>query len=249
MESFMAREWIKAIVILGLAAVVGAGAREARAAFGDNLVVNGDAEAGKLIATIGGFGTYSTPGWTNIAGNFEAEAYADGTPPNNTPTSPGPANRGALLFYGGIAQLTVATQSIDISASASMIDMGIVRADVVGYLGGFVRDNDNAIFSATFLGANNNFLGSVSIGPVLAADRGNVSALLFEAASAFLPMGTRSIQATLTFTRTNGSFNNGAADNLSITLAAVPEPSSLILAGIPAALGLVQLARRRLAGR
>jgi len=245
----MPRRFLKAIVILGLAATVGMADREAAAAFNVNLVTNGDAESGVFVANVGGFSIYSTPGWTNVAGNFESELYSEGTYPNNSPTSPGPPDRGAQLFYGGIAPLTIATQVINVAADASTIDAGRALANVSGWLGGFTNQNDNATFSATFLGATNNFLGSVAIGPVLAADRGDVSSLLFRAVNAFVPAGTRTIQATLSIARTDGSFNNGAADNLNITLSAVPEPSSLLLTGIPAAFGLVYAARRRKAGR
>jgi hypothetical protein len=245
----MSRNLAKAIVTLTFAVTVGYVTPEADAAFDVNLLTNPGAESGTFVATVGGFSIYSTPGWTSVSGAFEAELYSEGVPPNITPTSPGPADRGSLHFYGGNAALTIATQVINVSGDASTIDAGKALANVSGWLGGFADQGDTAILSATFLGAGGNALNSVSIGPVLASDRGNVSGLLFRSANALLPTGTRSIEATLTITRGAGAFNNGAADNLNITLAVVPEPSSLILCGIPTASGLAYALRRRKASR
>ncbi len=245
----MTRFRMMAIVILVSASAVVFGPREAGAAFNVNLLTNGNAESGVLVANVGGFGMYSTPGWTNIAGNFEAETYSGGTPPNINPASPGPVDRGNLLFYGGNAALTVATQNLNVSDVASAIDAGIARVNLSGFFGGYADQDDNARLSLTFLGSNGNFLGADTIGGVLAADRNNISGLLFRSSSDLLMTGTRTIQATLTFTRFAGTFNNGAADNLDINLNTVPEPTSLLLSGIPAAIGLIWAARRRKSAR
>ncbi len=241
----MTRFRMMAIVFLGVATAISSSPIRADAAFNVNLLTNGNAESGTLVSNVGGFDVYSTPGWTNVAGNFEAETYAGGTPPNINPASPGPDNRGALLFYGGNAALTVATQTLNVSDVASTIDAGIARVNLSGFFGGFADQDDNARLSLTFLGANGNFLGADTIGGVLAADRNNISGLLFRSSSDLLMTGTRTIQATLTFTRFAGTFNNGAADNLDVNVTVVPEPASLLLSGIPAALGLIWAARRR----
>jgi hypothetical protein len=212
-------------------AVVAARPLEARAS-SINLLTNGDAESGQYVTNNGIFQVYSTPGWTIISGEFCAELYSQGTLPNMGVYSPGPPDRGTFLFYGGNAANTVATQSINVSAYSSMIDAGSVLANVSGWLGGYYNQEDFATFSAIFRDTSGNSLGSVAIGPLTAADRGNVSSLLFCEADAWLPVGTRTIEAELVMTRVGiGPFNNGAADNLNISLTAVPEPASFLLLG------------------
>jgi len=53
---------------------------------------------------------------------------------------------------------------------------------------------------------------------VLAADRNRATGLVLRSASAPVPPGTRRIAVTLTMTRTEGTSNDGYADNLSLTL-------------------------------
>ena len=61
--------------------------------------------------------------------------------------------------------------------------------------------------------------------------------MLERGTSGGLPVGTRSINALLQMTRTDGAYNDGYADNLSLVLTAaagvaVPEPSTIALAGL-----------------
>jgi PEP-CTERM motif len=219
------------ILPIGLFATMLQGAGMAEAGFGVNLITNPGAEAGVLVSNIGGFNIYSTPGWTNVEGAFEAETYAQGAG-TISPASPGPPDRGALLFYGGDAAVTVATQLIDVTSEAAGIATGKVVANLSGWLGGFDSQNDAATLSVTFLGSGSVLLDTESIGPVTAADRGDVSGLLYRSTVEFVPEGTTSIEVTLTMNRTDGLFNNGAADNLNLSLTAVPEPSSLLMLGL-----------------
>ena len=78
-------------------------------------------------------------------------------------------------------------------------------------------------------------LGDVQIGPVTAADRGELTGLLDRSTAGLVPAGTRSVDLVLTATRYQGSSDDGYADNLSFVLAApgvvsgAPEPGAWIL--------------------
>lgn len=59
-------------------------------------------------------------------------------------------------------------------------------------------------------------LTKAQIGPVSAADRQNATGLLQRKASGKVPPGTVKLVVTLRMTRTDGAYNDGYADNLSL---------------------------------
>jgi hypothetical protein len=81
-----------------------------------------------------------------------------------------------------------------------------------------VSQDDGATLTATFLDANNQPLGQASIGTVSAAERNDQTGLLQRQADGLLPAGTRQIRLHLKFTRTEGAYNDGYADNLELSL-------------------------------
>ena len=187
------------------------------AAQGANLIVNGGAEAG----------TGSTlTGWTVVTGTTESVSYSAG---GGFPTaaSPGPPDRGANFFAGGCCAVTSQIrQSVDVSSAASQIDAGSVSFQLSGYLGGFGGQDNNAQVTITFFDGSAGALGSpVTIGPVLAVDRGSVTGMLLRTAAGDVPVGTRSIQVDLIQTG-DGFYNDGYADSLSLTF--VPKDASAL---------------------
>jgi len=220
----------------------------AHAQFGTNLIVNGDAESGSGSSD---GSVVAVPGW-GASGNFTAVLYnASGGFPLTT--DPGPASRGENFFAGGPdIDASAGTQSIDVSAIATDINAGTVSFVLSGFLGGFQDQDDNAVLTANFVGTGGT-LGSASIGPVTASDRSNATGLLFRTTLGAVPVGTTSINLILNLTRTDGAYDDGYADNLSLVLAnspissaAAPEPGSIALlaAGVAPLLG-VALRRRR----
>ncbi|MBI4893569.1 MAG: hypothetical protein HY821_23315, partial [Acidobacteria bacterium] len=179
---------------------------------GDNLIVNGDAEKGE--ATPGCLGSATIPGWTTD-GIVSVCAYG---PTTIAIGAPGPANRGKNYFAGAAGPSSVLSQTIDLTGSATQIDTGSQAFTLSGWLGGYEVQDDAAKVTATFLGAGGNSLGSAWIGPVLAADRNSTTSLILKSASGTVPSGTRSVRIELLFTRAQGSYNDGYADNHSLIL-------------------------------
>jgi len=209
--------WITAVLLLLVALLVIA-VRQCRPTGPDlnqNLIVNGDAEAGP--GSSDGTKPAPAPGW-QTTGLFNVVQYGatNGYP---TAAAPGPANRGKNFFTGGPdGALASAAQRIDISKHAAAIDAAALTCHFSGYLGGYAEQNDHVAATAEFLAAAGTKLGTVQLGPVSAADRQQQISLLFRSAAATVPRGTRMIVVTLTMTRTDGQANDGYADNLVLTL-------------------------------
>ena len=215
-----------------------------------NLLVNSGAEAGPASAI--GEQVVTVPGWT-LDGNFTVVTYNPDFGGPST-SSPGPAGRGLNYFAGGPGNgLSSASQTLDLSSYQSWFASHALAFTLSGWLGGFESQNDNAVLSVRFLDAQGNELEFASTNSISAGDRNNVTGLLFLstgfADSANVHLSPVQAVVTLTMTRTDGSYNDGYADNLSFTIddgvpAAVPEPgtTALWLAGLA---GVGWCARRR----
>lgn len=193
-------------VVLGVTGVTPAAVSQPSAG---NLLQNGDAEAG---AAATGDDVIPPPGWSTTGG-FTAGRYgATGFPP-------APPGGGSNLFAGGPNQpVSTATQTVNVSSSAAAIDAGQMQATLAALLGGWEAQEDSATVQATFLSASGGALGSVTIGPVTAGDRGGKSVLLPRSAGARVAPGTRSIRVVITARRSSGIYNDGYSDNVSLTL-------------------------------
>ncbi len=156
------------------------------------------------------------PDWA-VTGEFTALKYeAEGGFPSvaNSKSIEGAVN----FFAGGNSEISTASQTVSVAADAAEIDAGHEPATLSGDLGGFSSQGDNAVVTATYLSAANAALGSLTIGPVTPAERKNETALLARTATGTVPAGTRSIQVLITSTRLEGEYNDGYADNISLTL-------------------------------
>jgi len=206
--------------------------------FGSNAIVNGNAEDG--VGSASG-DVVVIPDWAT-AGDFTAVQYGAAGFPDVA--SPGPSNRGQNFFAGGPSNLfSSASQSIDLSSMSTVVDGGDVSFVLSGYFGGWESQDDNAIFTARFQDGTGSELGAAAIGGVLSSDRGSVTGLLFRDASGNVPTGTRQIELVLDMERRAGFYNDGYADDLSLVLTAVPEPTSAAL--LVSVLGLLVVIGRR----
>lgn len=185
-----------------------------------NLLADPGAEAGAGAADSSAIDP--PPGWTAVGG-FTAVRY--GTPDFPTAAAGAAVGGGANFFAGGPDNAASAgTQAIDVSAAAAEIDGGGVSATVSGDFGGFAGQNDSATLTATYLGVTGASLGTLASPAVTLADRNGDTALLFRTATGPVPAGTRSIGVRLDLVRQDGAYNDGYADNLSLTLSTEPAP-------------------------
>jgi hypothetical protein len=190
----------------------------APATFGQNLVFNGDAEYNR------GFNSNSTQqyaaGWDDPGpGGITLIPYTagNGFP---SPTDIGPGNRGNNFFSGGTNASSSMTQRIDVSNLASTIDGGAAGFALSAWLGGYGSQSDSATVFARFINAANTEIGSAQLAPVTAADRGNVTKLLFRQQLGSVPPLTRAIDIVLTATSSTGE-NDGYSDNISFVLSLI----------------------------
>ena len=183
------------------------------AALGTNLLFNGDAEYGggeQSLDRNRGIG-----GWVDLGSMTVLEwGSPDGYP---TTSCPGPDDRGTCFFAGGKDAWSTITQDIDVRSQAALIDAGDLRCRARGWFGGFETQRDLARMRVEFLDAHGGTRGSMVIGGVTAADRGEQTGLLERMATHPVPPETRMLRVTLSCEAGTGA-NDGYADNLSVTL-------------------------------
>lgn len=161
-----------------------------------------------------------------------AESYAQ------APSGYPPARTSSRVFWGGhdpasaIAGVaTTQTQPIDLGPLG---DVAGKSFKLSGLLGGYATQNDNAVVSAAFKGADGTTLTVASIGPVKANQRGGVSGLVPQAWYGTVPAGAAKVVLTITMTAVNtGADNNGEADDLSLVVGDSTKPTGPILQTLP----------------
>ena len=100
-----------------------------------------------------------------------------------------------------------------------LIDSHTVWFNFSAWIGGYLDQDDNAQLSLTFFNQTNQQIGnSTTLGPVLSADRGNITSLLFRQVNGLVPIGARSFTVLATITRLFGTTNDGDIDNIALLL-------------------------------
>jgi hypothetical protein len=190
-----------------------------------NVIVNGDAEAGPGATSASE--TQAPPGWDTIP-NFTAVVYgASGGFP--TVADGAAIGGGAKFFAGGpesgFGDTSVAAQQADLSGAGPEINGGQVNATLSADLGGFASQDDAMTVVAAFADQTGN---AVSAGLVLPAvtpeDRGNQTGFLRRTACTQLPANTRTAYVQVIAQRIQPPYNDGYADNVSLTLSTAPCP-------------------------
>jgi predicted outer membrane repeat protein len=200
--------------------------------YGVNLLQDPGVEDPGNTPSSTGAAVSSIPGWTITGGAISVIPY-DST--NFPKAADGPRDLvdttgGKNFFAGGNAAESSVTQVIDVSDDSSGdIGKGIVVCDLSAWFGGYQTDDDNAKVVLSFLKANNSFstISSVTLTPVLAADRSNLTGLYYKRLTVAVPAETKFLKAALILTRTTGTYNDGYGDNLSVILRKPMEVSSI----------------------
>jgi hypothetical protein len=105
------------------------------------------------------------------------------------------------------------------SINPSFIDSQVLWFNFSAWIGGYESQDDNAEASLTFTNQANQQVGNITtLGPVLAADRGNISSLVFRQANGLVPIGARSFIVVVTMNRVSGEYNDGDIDNIAVVL-------------------------------
>ena len=107
------------------------------------------------------------------------------------------------------------TISLTNNVDPLLIDAQIVKFSLSVWLGGYYSQDDNVVVSLIFTDQVNQTVGSgISIGPVLGADRGNQTSLLFRQTNGFVPIAARYLTVLVTMTRLVGLRNDADIDNI-----------------------------------
>src|SRR5436190_626500 len=184
-----------------------------------SLTINGDAESG--TAATDSSGVFAPPGWATT-GQFTEVAYGtSGFPEVATAATFG---GGKNFFAGGNAAVSTAVQPINFAQAGPEIDRGGLTMTLSARLGGFTSQNDNAQVTTELRNGAGATLATLHLPPITAADRKGQTALIRRIASITVPAGARNALTTITLTRSEGSYNDGYADNVMLRFgAAEPE--------------------------
>lgn len=192
-----------------------------------NLLTNPGFENGAAVAGIPNYKAFATDGWTPAAYDASGKllsadrfpygtTYAGGINGGLTPTTPGPAARGARYASGGILNHhSTLTQTVALDNLAATIDAGKASFLLSAWLGGYADQNDAFGVTVTFLNAAGQPLGNAAIGPVTKADRGNDTKLMQRSTTGAVPPQARSATVQIaTVPAEGGTFNDAYADNV-----------------------------------
>ena len=133
--------------------------------------------------------------------------------------TPGSFFRGNNYFFGGTnSTFGIASQTIDVSAGADLIDDGEVVFELIGYLGGHSTSEDSAKVTAVLKDENGAVLASGAIGPLSSSSRGKVPRLKRLTKMGDVPPGTRSVTVIAQVVRRSGNDADGYVDDLTLRL-------------------------------
>jgi uncharacterized protein (TIGR03437 family) len=187
---------------------------------GNNLVLNGGAEAGPS-APNSSTALY-VPSWSTTDGASVCPYGGTGWVQTS---DPGPSGRGVSLFCGGPGNTSM-YQDIDVSAAATLIDAGQVTYQVSAWLGGTSGSTSPTLTYLFFDWSATQLAPTAQLGPTTHSGIG----LVEMSHSGALPSGTRRVRITVTFP--NQFY---VADNIAFNLIAPGAPPVITPGGVVSA--------------
>ena len=185
-----------------------------------NLIKNPGAEAGNGSSN---GSVVNVPNWKRYAGTAATAVKYGATGGFPDSSTPGAPNRGHNFFAGGPSSASFQgfEQDINVSKYRSAIQAGHVKMVLKAWLGGFGAGGDEATVILGFLDGSGMTLDDAAVGPVTNADRNDRTKFLLRSLMSGIPTGTRTIVVLIRFDYSDGSYNDGYADNLSLVLTGV----------------------------
>ncbi|MDH6115312.1 hypothetical protein P3T36_006722 [Kitasatospora sp. MAP12-15] len=178
-------------------------------------IVNPGAETGACQSSMG----TGTPAqaWTLTNSPQQVCYGASGGYPTSAQGPTSPASPGNAFFDGGSTATASMTQNVSVADHAGQIAAGNLPYTLSAWIGGYATQGDNAGLTATFLSSSGASLGTATLAPVTAAQRGNQTELLYQSATGTVPAATASVKFTVNFTRQAGTGDDGYIDNIAMT--------------------------------
>jgi hypothetical protein len=131
------------------------------------------------------------------------------------------SDRGNCYFWGSHDWYSYMSQTINLDVYSINIDLNKVSFNFSVWTGGWQNQDDAATEWVTFYDSNNINTGNASIAPVFAADRMNISELLYRQVTGMIPINTRSVAVVIAMLSTTVS-NDAAVDDISFILHYIP---------------------------
>jgi hypothetical protein len=213
-----------ALALLALLALLATAGTAVAALPAGNIVQNGNAEAGPASTNQ----TDAPPpaGWQQIP-NFTTIAYGSAGFPSLADSTQ--IGGGRNFFSGGpdagFGPASGVVQDIDLSPFAADLDGPNVTATLSADLGGSGAHPDSASAVVVFLDeASSTGTGAVGLEAVTPEDRGNQTGFVHRTGCARLNPGTRRAHVQITSSNSDGGYNDGYADNVTVTLSTSPCP-------------------------
>ncbi|UJR11313.1 hypothetical protein I4U23_015494 [Adineta vaga] len=180
-----------------------------------NFIVNVDGETGACATD----STVTSPSLSNTNGTLSQIFYNHSFYSEYENVNLKPSHLGNCFFIGHTYASATMCQKGNLSRSfnSGLINSGIVKFNFSAWLGGIVNQDDSAEIRLSFSDISDQIVGnSFTLGPILNADRANLTTMVFRQTNGTVPIGTRYFTVLVTMIRYSRMNNNTVVDNISL---------------------------------